>query len=134
MRDPFLAQEIVAAVAESDAAFDFCEASEAQYAEHLKTRSGDLGLIYKTTEQPPPGQPTMDAATEERWNAWCDARIEKMMHDVFKDAIVEFVGDYVHRHLKPMHEEIAALRADLTVQTAIARGEIAQIKGKADAA
>jgi hypothetical protein len=28
----------------------------------------------------------MDAEQQRRWDEWCDARIEKMMDDVFTDA------------------------------------------------
>jgi hypothetical protein len=55
-----------------------------------------------------------------------------------EEVLVPSVGEAIGMIRKQLREEfaaeIASLRADLTVQTGIARDEIAQIKGKADAA
>ena len=80
--------------------------------------------------KPQQGAAVMDAEQQRRWDAWCDARIEKMMHDVFTDAIAEFVSEYVAKQLKAVREEIAGLRADMTVQNAVQRGEISQLRGE----
>lgn len=70
----------------------------------------------------------MEPETNRRWDEWCDARIHKMMDDAYADAIAEFVVEYVGEKLKSVREEIGQLRADMNVQTGIARGQIAEIK------
>ena len=73
----------------------------------------------------------MDAATEEKWNRWCDDRIRSVFakYDV---ALSEDLDEALSAIKKELRDEfnsaIGSLRADLTVQTAVAKGEIAEIK------
>lgn len=70
----------------------------------------------------------MDAATQARWDAWCDDRIEKMMRDVYQE-VIGFALSEIRKQLRDkFNRELGQLRADLTVQSAGARGKIAEIK------
>ena len=101
----------------------------------LKTKSGDLDLIYKThVPQPIPQQQqsaAMDDATAKQWNSWLSTYVARELEANNKETeevIVEFVCEYVQKHLKSVREEIASLRADMNVQTGVARGEIKELK------
>lgn len=69
----------------------------------------------------------MDPEQQRRWDEWADARAEKMMRDVFIDAIAEFTTTYVQRENTKLREEIGQLRADLTLARAVMKGEILEI-------
>ena len=115
------------------------EATRAQSKPEVKQRE----LVYKILERPTPQQQSatmMDAATEARWNEWAQAHVQRALaaQPLFSKAQVAAIGQAISMLRKEMRDEfaaeIASLRADMMVQAGIARGEIAQIKGKADAA
>jgi chemotaxis regulatin CheY-phosphate phosphatase CheZ len=131
--DEFLRRELAAASAIDDAARSSYERWKATQAKPQRE------MVFKTFEpKPQPRQQqsvtTMDAETQKKWDEWCDARIEKMMHELFMEAIARFVADYVRDRDSKLSVEIGQLYAELNLMTGIQRGEIAQIEGKADAA
>ena len=85
-------------------------------------RSADAGLVYKTfqNEQQPA---TMDAAIE--------VHVQRALKQ-FKKAITPAIGRALGTLRKELRDEFAAalaeLRADMTIQTGIARGQIAETK------
>jgi hypothetical protein len=91
-------------------------------------------LVRKTYEAPQQQQRIndLDLAVQARWDAWFDSRFDKRMDRIFADAIV---STYVHEHIAKVREEIGSLRADFTLQNAVAKGEIAQLgQDKSDVA
>ena len=73
----------------------------------LKKRSGDLGLIYKTYEQP---TNVVDSEGEARWAAWIDDRIQSKL-----ETIAEIVGEECGLIERRLREKITALRTDIEV-------------------
>lgn len=127
---------------------EICEISDANdlHYEQWMAKRAELDAragpdpIYKTTAEQPSAAARMDAATEARWNEWCQAHIQRALavQPLFSKAQKLVIADVISRLRAEWRREIAeavgSLRADLTVQTAIAKGEIAEIKGKRDAA
>jgi hypothetical protein len=137
--DP-LREELKKAFALDDAMREDFEQWQAQYAPVHK-HAGDEGLVFKTLEMTPVQQQGMDPVTEEKWNRWCEAHIAKALADAptFTPAQIEVMGQIVSELRKQLRDEfnreLGSLRADLTLATALAKGEISQLKkGKTDAA
>jgi hypothetical protein len=107
-----------------------CEQHERERAKRsqLQTRSSGSELVYKVNEnarpQPEQHTTTLDDAAMLRWNAWFDDSIMREdcpLHDVIAEALSLLRQEFA--------AEIASLRADMNVQTGIARGEIKQLQG-----
>jgi hypothetical protein len=120
--------------------------------EQLKKRSADsTGLVYKTYTQParPVQQSSvMDEATGRAWNKWLTDYVELALdanNETMVDVIAEFASEYVGKRLKDASaklreelrkefaEQLGQLRADMNVQTGIARGEISELKSNVPA-
>jgi hypothetical protein len=87
-------------------------------------------LVYKTYERQPIQQQEQIAdlspPLQERWDRWADARIKNVFAEQpFTEAQGEILVHVIAALREEFSDAIAALRADLTVQTAIARGESA---------
>jgi hypothetical protein len=98
-------QHALAADEEARADYERWEASQ------LQKRSGGTELIYKTYE-PPMQQPSaaMDAATEAKWNEWCDARIHVALEKyskAYSEVIMDAVGEAFAIERKDMHDYVA---------------------------
>ena len=119
-------------------------------------------LVYKTYESSQERGTAMDAKNEAAWNAWFQASFDQRMRSIWKDAVAEFVSDYVDKKLSEFGDEIlgfcddiieeaekerklmkdhvaeqvGSLRADLTTLQSIVKGEVAPLirKAKDDAA
>jgi hypothetical protein len=88
-----------------------------------------------------PDEPRMSAAQQAPWDDWVRAHIERAIEehdDALIDAIaghvLEVVREQVGELSRTLDEKLGQLRAELTLQGAISRGEIAQLKTKTDAA
>jgi len=100
--------------------------------ERIVTKQHDpADLIYKTHEPQSQvrQQSTMDAATQAQWEKWVQAHIQAALEETI-DPIAQFVSEYVNEKLAKVREEIAALRADLIVQSTAQRNEIKSLKGQ----
>jgi hypothetical protein len=75
----------------------------------------------------------MDALADKQWNDWAQLLINRAL-DEHSEVMVNATVDYVKEQLKALREEIATLRADLTLYSGVARGEIADIRRKLSAA
>jgi hypothetical protein len=65
-------------------------------------------MVFKVHEESQPMQqsaPTMDAETQRRWDAWCDARIEQYI-DANNEVVGEFVAEHVNKKLDQLRGEI----------------------------
>ena len=84
-------------------------------------------IIRKTYQTPPQPQRTvaMDDALEQRMRAFTMTALEDVC-----DMLGEEVGKTQTEIVKKLREEIAELRADLTLLQSIVRGEVKQLKGK----
>lgn len=134
------------AIQEADRLQAEFERDELQRAQRLQRQRQAGELVYKTYEPQSVQQQEQIAdlspAVQKHWDDWADARIAKFMHDVVMDATAEFVSEYVFQRLKEettklrneFAEQLGQLRADMSIQVGVAKGEITQIKGKADAA
>jgi hypothetical protein len=88
----------------------------------------------------PKPQRSDDAMPEKDWSAWerwCDGRIAHALEAFSKEleeAVGEAMSEYAHARLtaesKKLREEIASLRADQTIDRAITRGEVSQLKAE----
>jgi hypothetical protein len=103
-------------------------------------------LIRKTydpdqVERPRPQQPMMSEDVARAWHAWADEKIAAAI-DLYDKAIVaaahnELVGaveaefDATIKELEELRSELAALRADMNITSAIVRGDVKQLKAKA---
>jgi hypothetical protein len=104
----------------------------------VKRRSAPGELVHKTFEQPT--QPyrsaaTMDPATSDAWNKWMTDYVNEYVStslDGFADAATEGLAEAFSLFRKELTDkfntELASLRADMTVQTGIGRGEVSQLK------
>lgn len=86
-----------------------------------KRRSGDLDLVYKTYEP----QPSMDAATQAKWDQWCDRRVRALL-----GPCLQVIGKKMREENVKLREEIGELRAELTLARAVMKGEISEIVRK----
>jgi hypothetical protein len=115
-------------------------------------------IVYKTYDpnephvasasQPAQQQiPDLPPAVMARWDDWFDRRfrqclINQFERDAFLSQIFGEALSIVRSEAREdfakvrdeFNREIGSLRVDFTLQTAVAKGEIAQLKGKADAA
>ena len=84
-------------------------------------------IIRKTYQTPPQPQRTvaMDDALEQRMRAFTMTALGDVC-----DMLGEEVGKTQTEIVKKLREEIAELRADLTLLQSIVRGEVKQLKGK----
>jgi hypothetical protein len=106
--------------------------------EQLKKRSGEAsGLIFKTHE--PAARPTqqrsatMDSATAAKWTEWVQAHIRNAFaehNEQLTEAMGEVISEIRHELRKEFTEQVGALRTELTISSAIAKGEIAQLKAE----
>lgn len=80
------------------------------------------------------------AMSDPAWHRWCEAKIARalaaqpLFFEAQADVIAETISLLRAELRREFVEQLAELRADLAVQTGIARGEIKQLRGKADAA
>jgi hypothetical protein len=88
-----------------------------------------------------PVVPVLSGTALERWNSWCDRRVETAIDKFDEDLAgihnrsVEEVNQIVAEldsEIASLRDEIAGLRTDLAVTSAIARGEIKELKAKAN--
>lgn len=81
----------------------------------------DFDLIYKTYEP----QPSMDAATQAKWDQWCDRRVRALL-----GPCLQVIGKKMREENAKLREEIGELRAELTLARAVMKGEISEIVRK----
>jgi hypothetical protein len=137
MDDFMRLDEIIARCDANDARY---EAWQAKCAELKKRQAGEL--VYKTIEQSiqPRAVVKMDPQTDAAWNAWAQSvvRHELAAQPLFSKAQKEVIAEVISRlraeWRREISEAVGSLRADMTVQNAISKGEIAEIKSKRDAA
>lgn len=129
------------AIRESDRlALEF-EMHERRRAQQQK-QSAPMEIVRKTY-QPRPAQQqqtaAMDPETQRGWDKWVKSHIDMAIHvyheqssEQLEEAIAEFVVTYVREKTtalrKEFETELASLRADMNIQTGIARGEISELK------
>ena len=66
------------------------------------------------------------------WDKWCDARIEKMMDEVYADRIGKLISAYDKKYIEALRTEIASLRADVGILRGIIKSHnVASIKASA---
>jgi hypothetical protein len=149
------------AIQEADRLKAKFERDEWQRAQRQK-RSATAGVNYeewlasrpKRTTPMPMQQPqqsapaVMDKATSDAWNKWMSDYVKEYVHhkfEIYSEAALDGIGEafslfraeerkLVAEEIQKLREEIGQLRAEMTLATGIQRGEIAQLKGKADAA
>jgi hypothetical protein len=118
--------------------------------QQLKQRSAPDELVVYKTHYPPARQQhstttTMDPATSDAWNRWMsdyvrahvEHRLKKYSEDLV-DAVGEAMSTYVHERLsaettklrEEFNRELGSLRADMTIDRAIKRGEVSQLHGE----
>lgn len=125
----------------------------ADFEQLMKKRSADsTGLVYKTyTPQPVQQQRSPATDTAQEWNTWFGASFKNYMaaQPLFtkgqKDVLVEtivllrkeyraYVAEQIAARLKEetekLHEEIGALRADLTILRAQVDGTVKKMRGR----
>lgn len=71
----------------------------------------------------------MDAATQARWNAWADARVQRRVSRGMND-LAKIVGEGVAHFTKELRAEIAELRAEVVRLRGVVDGEVAELKAK----
>jgi hypothetical protein len=134
---------------QDDEAKAACEQSQRKIDALMQKRSASSEqLVYKThwpTEQelvrPQQHQTTqMGQRTADEWNRWLSNYVEraiKQYDEVSSEALINAVGDaigderkYVHGLIDKLREEVGQLRADLTLDRALKRGEVSQLHGE----
>jgi hypothetical protein len=117
---------------------------QSQPPERLEQRSAPGEIVYKTYHgsQPQPQQTTqMDQRTADDWNRWLTTYVARALKD-YNNRLVENLteeigaafGDerkYMHGQIDKLREEIGALRADMTLDHAVVRGEVSRLRGNA---
>lgn len=124
---------------------------EGQYANERAWRGEDVEMwqtptkpqqpeiIYKTFAQPAPQQQSaaMDTETQRKWERWCDDRIERALA-AYSEQLLDGVGEAISllraELRKEFQTELAALRADQTIDRAITRGEVSSLRAEVPAA
>lgn len=118
----------------------------------VKQRSAPDELVYKThwpTEQelvrPQPQQTAqMDQRTADEWNRWLSDYVERAIKQYDKqlsESLLDAIGEafsieradmrkHISEQVRQLREELGALRADLTIDRAIKRGEVSQLHGE----
>lgn len=61
------------------------------------------------------------------WDDWCKAHIRNAAEEN-AGAVIDVLVEYVKEEFAKRDKEIASLRADLTIASAIARGEISDLR------
>lgn len=69
----------------------------------------------------------MDVATQAKWDEWIKNHIALALQE-HRKTMTKSVAKRLEVETAKSREEIAGLRADMTIQTDIARGQIAEIK------
>jgi hypothetical protein len=96
-------------------------------------------LVRKTYTPPPPPQAaaTMTQAQSEGWNDWCLAIVRTELGATL-DGFTDMLGEETARiakaqneKIRKLEEELAALRADVTIQHAATRGVVDLAKWRA---
>jgi hypothetical protein len=88
-------------------------------------------MVFKTFENPPLPQPTpvLDAATQQRWDAWADDRIEKLFDETLSPAIGQALAEIRKQLRDEFSAEIGRLRGEVEILRAVVSGEVKQLRG-----
>ena len=128
--DPLFRDELAELYKADDAARADFEAW--QQRQHDRDRdSARSRKIYKTFGDDEVRQrlstPTMTPQQQEPWDAWCNARIDARIDEVYINSIAQFVSEYVSKRLKKevrkLRKEIDQLRAEVTTATTTRRAK-----------
>jgi hypothetical protein len=133
--------EIYAHCDETDRQCAKLEARCAELQRRARPHAADSDVIHKsytpTTQQ---SAAAMSAESEAAWNRWAEVHIQRAFDKqppftkVQKQIIAQVISLMRQQWRAEISEAVGSLRADVTMQSAISKGELAELKGKRDAA
>jgi hypothetical protein len=132
-------------LAESDALKSQFEQHQIAWQKRQRTlaaleRQKNSALVPYRAPPQPVVQPTPRQQAGDDWNDWWSQRMQQFYEEVLAETLGLAISEYVHGKLKTfgddvsqrfeaevakLRTEMADLRADCTIQTGIARGQIA---------